>query len=162
MRGLKLKSNEKGVTTVEFSLGAIILIVATVMIFEMGYRIYAINLLEYSLRESVRAATVHQGESSYNSYNTVLKGVKNAPESLWSFLSPKDNFKISGLYYRTYADYIAGIGASDADFVNSDSGYNIAEVKMTYSHKPVWGFSFFKVENVERSIVLTLEHEGWE
>ncbi|MEZ8942898.1 TadE/TadG family type IV pilus assembly protein [Vibrio sp. 10N.222.51.C8] len=162
MKWLKCKYKERGVTTVEFSLGAIVLIVATVMIFEMGYRIYAINLLEYSLRESVRAAAVHQGSSSYNSYDTVLKSVKNSPDALWSFLSPKDEFEVSGLYYKSYADFISNVSASDAELVLNDEGYNIAEIKLVYNHKPIWPFFLQQEEPIERTIVLTLEHEGWE
>ncbi|UPR51585.1 pilus assembly protein [Vibrio cyclitrophicus] len=162
MKWLKFKQRERGVTTVEFSLGAIVLIVATVMIFDMGYRIYAINLLEYSLRESVRAAVVHQGSSSYNSYDTVLKSVKNEPNSLWSFLSPSEKFVVSGLYYRSYADFIANVSASDADLVTSDGGYSIAEIKMTYNHQAIWPLFLQQEEAIERTIVLTLEHEGWE
>ncbi|UWZ99141.1 TadE/TadG family type IV pilus assembly protein [Vibrio splendidus] len=162
MKGLKFKDRERGVTTVEFSLGAIVLIVATIMIFEMGYRIYAINLLEYSLRESVRAAAVHQGSSSYNSYDTVLKSVKNSPDSLWSFLSPSEEFVVSGLYYKSYADFIANVSASDADLVISDGGYSIAEIKMSYSHQPIWPLFLQQDNTIERSVVLTLEHEGWE
>ncbi|WP_285348580.1 pilus assembly protein [Vibrio sp. D173a] len=59
----------KGVTVVEFALGAGVLALALVMLFEIGFRIYVTNLVEYALSESVRNTKVFEGGNSYDNYN---------------------------------------------------------------------------------------------
>ncbi|MEZ9321853.1 TadE family protein [Vibrio sp. 10N.286.51.E5] len=152
----------KGSLTVEVALGIIILITATVMIFEMAYRIYVSNLVEFALRESVRSTTVFQGDDSYTSYNTSFFNVMNDESKLWSSLTPVDNFSMAGKYYVSYEDLLSDNYLNDADMLIDDSGYSFAEISLSYQYEPILPLLGGNSEIISSSVLLTLEHEGWE
>ncbi|CAH1595601.1 TadE family protein [Vibrio owensii] len=152
----------KGVTVVEFALGAGVLALALVMLFEMGFRIYVTNLVEYALRESVRNTKVFEGGSSYDNYNLTLDSAMKDGGALWTSLVPAENFEVSGRYYLTYADLISGTSYSDAEMGEDDQGYAIAEITLTYNYTPILNVFSSDVIPITKSTLINLEHEGWE
>ncbi|MDN2480406.1 TadE/TadG family type IV pilus assembly protein [Vibrio agarivorans] len=158
----KFLSRNRGVVTVEVALGVIILIFATVMILEMAYRIYLVNLVEFALRESVRATTVHQGGNTYTGYNNRFNNVMNEPGTLWEFLTPLTNFSMSGKYYQSYADLVGDTSFTDAEMLVDDSGYAFAEVSLSYQYQPILSLLGTETTTVTRTTLVSLEHEGWE
>jgi tight adherence protein E len=152
----------QGVTSVEFALGSLVLIITTLMIFEMGFRIYVTNMVEYALRETVRNTTVFEGQSSYDQYNQTLNTAMEEPDRLWGFLTPADNFQLSGKYYLTYADLISDVSFDDDQMAQSGIGYAVAEITLTYNYTPVLNLFGSDPTAITRSTRLNLEHEGWE
>ncbi len=65
---MKRLYKQKGVTAIEFVLGALVLFFATFAIFESSYRIYVVNMTEYSLRETIRNAKIYEGKGSSEQY----------------------------------------------------------------------------------------------
>ncbi|MDW2041341.1 TadE family protein, partial [Vibrio sp. 2130-1] len=152
----------QGVTAVEFALGALVLAISLLMLFEMGLRIYTMSVVEYALRETVRNTKIFEGGSNYSSYNNTLRAALNESGTLWSALTPADNFSISGKYYLTYPDLIADSSFSDAEMMEDDLGYQIAEITLTYNYRPVLNVFSSATVPIVRSTLINLEHEGWE
>lgn len=152
----------KGATAIEFALGAVVLFLALFMLFEMGLRIYVVNLVEYALRETVRNTKVFEGGSSYGNYNLTLTAAMTRSGTLWSSLTPAENFEISGKYYLSYADLISGTSYSDAEMVQDDRGYAIAEITFTYNYTPFLNVFSYAAVPITKSTLINLEHEGWE
>ncbi|MDG2668121.1 pilus assembly protein [Vibrio parahaemolyticus] len=152
----------QGVTAVEFALGALVLAISLLMLFEMGLRIYTMSVVEYALREAVRNTKIFEGGSNYSSYNNTLRAALNESGTLWSALTPADNFSISGKYYLTYPDLIADSSFSDAEMMEDDLGYQIAEITLTYNYRPVLNVFSSATVPIVRSTLINLEHEGWE
>ncbi len=101
---------QKGVTTVEFALGAIVLIFATFAIFESSYQIYVVNMTEYSLRETIRNTKIYEGKSINQQYEAKFKALIEDDKNLWHFLIDSSRFSIDGKYFKTYDDFIANRG----------------------------------------------------
>lgn len=131
----------QGVTSIEFALGSLVLIITTLMIFEMGFRIYVTNMVEYALRETVRNTTVFEGQSSYDQYNQTLNTAMEEPDRLWGFLTPAENFQLSGKYYLTYADLISDVSSMTTKWhkvYRVRCCRNYAHVQLHAGFKPVW------------------------
>ncbi|MDW3145011.1 pilus assembly protein, partial [Vibrio sp. 2094] len=68
----------------------------------------------------------------------------------------------SGKYYLTYPDLIADSSFSDAEMMEDDLGYQIAEITLTYNYRPVLNVFSSATVPIVRSTLINLEHEGWE
>ena len=68
-------TRQKGVTAVEFALGAFILFFVTFHIFLSCYRIYVINMTEYSLRETIRNTKIFEGGGAKGAYKAKFKSL---------------------------------------------------------------------------------------
>ncbi len=154
-------TRSKGITVVEFVLGALVLAISLLMLFEMGLRIYTTSVVEYALRETVRSTKIFEGSSTYSSYNNTLRAALDEGGTLWSAFTPADNFTITGKYYLTYADLIADASLSDAEMLQDDLGYQIAEITLTYNYQPVLNVFSSDPVPITRSTLINLEHEGW-
>ena len=149
---------QKGVTTVEFALGAIVLIFATFAIFESSYQIYVVNMTEYSLRETIRNTKIYEGKGINQQYEAKFKTLIEDDKNLWHFLIDSSRFSIDGKYIKTYDDFIANRGHSSQGL---NFNYDLAEITVTYHYSPMlklWGTSD---STISRTMVLNLEHEGW-
>jgi tight adherence protein E len=150
---------QKGTTTVEFALGALVMMIATFAIFESCYQIYVVNMTEYALRETIRNTKIYEGHSDHEQYEAKFKTLVEDQENLWHFLIDSDKFSIEGMYYPNYNDFVAGYGHA-SEGLGFD--YDLAELTVTYRYTPIlnlWGAS---ESLITRTMVLNLEHEGWE
>lgn len=154
------RSNSKGVTTIEFAIGSVALILTTLMIFEASYKIYVTNLVEYALRETVRNTQVYVGESVHNNYKNQLSNLISEDGKVWNYLVSEDNFRLTGKYFNSYQDFINNAGFSDED-EGFQEGYTLAEVTLTYDYTPFINFIGSDSGSIVRTTVLNLEHEGW-
>lgn len=155
-------SKSKGVTIIEFVLGALILGVAMLMLFEMSFRIYVTNLVEYALRETVRSTKIYEGGDSYDNYKLTLDNALGESDSMWATLVPAENFTLTGQYYLSYSDLISNVSYTDVQMDEGGGGYAIAEFTLQYNHSPMFSVFTGDVVPITRSTLINLEHEGWE
>ncbi|KFA95550.1 TadE/TadG family type IV pilus assembly protein [Vibrio sp. ER1A] len=154
-------SRQKGTSTVEFAVGAVALILTTLLIIEASYQIYVTNLVEYSLRETVRNAKVYEGSSVHDNYKNRLDELITSDGKLWSYLAPQENFQITGKYFNSYREFVDDVGFSEDDD-GFQEGYALAEITLDYQYTPILNVLGASEKTISRTTVLTLEHEGWE
>ncbi|EKY4193045.1 TadE/TadG family type IV pilus assembly protein [Vibrio harveyi] len=155
---MKLLSKQKGVTAIEFVMGALVLFFATFAIFESSYQIYVVNMTEYSLRETIRNTKIYEGKGINQQYEDKFKSLIEADGNLWHFLIDSSRFSIKGRYYKTYDDFIANRGYSDEGL---NFNYNLAEITVTYRYSPIIKLVGAADRDISSTMVLNLEHEGW-
>lgn len=148
-----------GTTSIEFALGALVLMFATFAIFEACYQIYVINMTEYALRETVRNTKVYEGESVNQRYVDKFESIINNQDNLWSFLIDEDKFSVAGRYYLSYSDFVKDIGT---DFEHLNENYDLAEITVNYDYSPMITLFGNSAYTITRTMVLNLEHEGWD
>ncbi|WP_264876895.1 TadE family protein [Vibrio agarivorans] len=149
---------QKGVTSIEFSMGAIVLFFSTFAIFESSYQIYVVNMTEYALRETIRNTKIYQGVGVHEQYEARFEQLIHDQSNLWHFLIDEDKFSIDGTYFETYQEFINGNGHPSEGL---NFNYDLAEISVTYLYTPmlnVWGAD---ETPISRTMVLNLEHEGW-
>lgn len=151
-------NRQKGVTAIEFVVGALILFFATFAIFESSYQIYVVNMTEYSLRETIRNTKIHEGKGVNKQYEDKFKSLIEDDENLWHFLIDSSRFSIKGRYYQTYDDFIRDRGHSGQAL---SFNYDLAEITVTYRYSPVLKLSGASDRDISSTMVLNLEHEGW-
>ncbi|PMM54002.1 TadE/TadG family type IV pilus assembly protein [Vibrio lentus] len=156
---MKRLNRQKGVTAIEFVLGALVLFFATFAIFESSYQIYVVNMTEYSLRETIRNTKIYEGKGINEQYETKFKSLIEDDDNLWSFLIDSSRFSISGQYFKTYDDFIANWGHSDQGL---NFNYDLAEITVTYRYTPVIKLAGAADRDISSTMVLNLEHEGWD
>ncbi|CAH0529501.1 TadE/TadG family type IV pilus assembly protein [Vibrio hippocampi] len=152
---------QRGITTIELAVGAIALIITTLMLFEAGHKIYVSNLVEFALRETIRDTQIHQGSGVHQSYQDKLDGVLQHEGRLWSYLVDEHNFELTGEYFNSYADFVANNGSS-IDGEMFFNGYPLAEFTLSYQYQPIFNLFGDDGGMISRSTVINLEHEGWE
>ncbi|PTP80650.1 TadE/TadG family type IV pilus assembly protein [Vibrio splendidus] len=157
---MKRLNKQKGVTAIEFVLGALVLFFATFAIFESSYQIYVVNMTEYSLRETIRNTKIYEGKGINEQYETKFKSLIEDDDNLWSFLIDSSRFSITGQYFKTYDDFVANRGHSDQG-LNFNFNYNLAEITVTYRYTPVIKLAGAADRDISSTMVLNLEHEGW-
>ncbi|EDP59389.1 TadE family protein [Vibrio sp. AND4] len=149
----------KGVTSIEFVMGAIVLFFVTFAIFESCYKIYVVNMTEYALRETIRNTKIYQGNSVHERYKETFRSLIEQENNLWHFLVDPSRFNITGRYFLSYNDFIVGNGVTEEDL---GSSYDLAEITVTYSYSPMFRLSGAGDSDISRTMVLNLEHEGWQ
>jgi len=150
---------QKGVVAIEFVLGMLVLFFATFAIFESSYHIYVVNMTEYSLRETIRNTKIYEGQGFNEQYENQFRTLIEDDNNLWHFLIDSARFSIKGQYFRTYDDFIANAGHSDQAL---NFNYDLAEMTVTYRYSPLINFVGAADRDISRTMVLNLEHEGWE
>lgn len=153
-----IASKVRGTTTIEFAMGAMVLIISTLAIFEICYNIYVVNVTEYALRETIRSTKTYQGESIHRRYQQRFETVLKQDGMLWHFLITDDQFDLSAKYFKNYRDFVDNIGVNDDTNL---SGYALAEVTLSYRYTPMLALFSRAQQDISRTMVLNLEHEGW-
>lgn len=166
---VKLRKRQAGVTAVEFALGAMVLILSTLVIFESSYQIYITNLVDYSLRETIRNTKIKLHETEvpndiHKFYQEQFDALIEQDGQLWSFLVTPERFSITGAYYDSYSDFVSG--TSSISFNNEPSelssfNYSLAELTVRYELSPMTHFFTSSDLSISRTMVLNLEHEEW-
>ncbi|MDP5253169.1 MULTISPECIES: TadE/TadG family type IV pilus assembly protein [unclassified Vibrio] len=158
------KFRQLGVTAVEFALGGMSLIFITLAVFEASYYIYVIDMVEYSLRETVRETKVSLSESEEiedinQDYQNTFQSLIEDDSNLWGFLIDSDKFSFSGKYYQTYDNFINDIGS---DYLKLNYTYDLAQMTVTYDYSPMVAAFGWQDRTISRTMVLNLEHQGWD
>ncbi len=166
---VNLRKRQKGVIAVEFALGALVLILSTVIIFESSYQVYITNLVDYSLRETIRNTKIKLHESKEPSdihefYQDQFDALIKQSGELWSFLVTPDKFSITGVYYDDYTAFVAGttsisFGGESSEVESFD--YSLAELTVSYDFSPMTHLFTSSSMPISRTMVLNLEHEEW-
>lgn len=155
---MKRLYKQKGVTAIEFVLGALVLFFATFAIFESSYRIYVVNMTEYSLRETIRNAKIYEGKGVNEQYEKKFRSLIEDDDNLWRFLIDGSRFSIKGRYFKNYDDFVANRGHAGQSL---NFNYDLAEITVTYRYTPVIMLVGAADRDISRTMVLNLEHEGW-
>ncbi|WP_172380903.1 TadE/TadG family type IV pilus assembly protein [Vibrio sp. Vb339] len=155
---MKRLYNQKGATAVEFVLGILVLLFATFAIFESSYQIYVVDMIEHSLRETIRHTKIYEGRGINEQYEKKLRALIEDDDNLWSFLIDSFRFSIEGKYFKTYDDFIANRGSPDQGL---NFNYDLAEINVAYRYSPLIGLTGTVDRDISRTMVLNLEHEGW-
>ncbi|CAH0529684.1 TadE family protein [Vibrio hippocampi] len=153
------RSKQWGTTTIEFAMGGIVLIFSTFAIFEACYQVYVVNMTEYALRETVRSTKTYQGGSVNDKYLEQFNRIIQDDSNLWHFLMDDEKFSMDGRYYLSYSDFINDIGT---DYENLASSYDLAEITVSYDYSPMIEVFGNQEHTITRTMVLNLEHEGWD
>lgn len=166
---MSLRKHQRGVTAVEFGLGAMVLILSTLIIFESSYQVYVTNLVDYSLRETIRNTKIKLHDSDVPSdihkfYQDQFDALINQSGQLWSFLVAPDKFSITGVYYDDYAAFVTGsssisFGGESSEVESFD--YSLAELTVSYDFSPMTHLFTSSDMTISRTMVLNLEHEEW-
>ncbi|MGF1686542.1 pilus assembly protein [Photobacterium japonica] len=153
------RRQQRGTTSIEFALGGIVLMLATFAIFEVCYHLYVVNVTESALRETIRGTKIYQGQHSHANYQAKFDAVLRNDDALWHFLVREDQFELSSTYFRTYRDLVNNTGLSSDEV---PANYVLAEVTLTYHYTPMMDLFTLGKRDVSRTMLLNLEHEGWD
>lgn len=152
---MKSVQKQRGVFSIEFALGAIVLFLTTFAVFEICRFIYIVNLTETALRESARDTRVYEETENYR--KRFMKVFKEQ-DTLWHYLiEPKKRYKVKIDYFKDYPDLVKG------KIVKKCPTCQIAQYTLTYSYSPALRVPGIKEKiEIRRSILMVQEHEGWE
>lgn len=148
-----------GTTSIEFALGALVLLFSTFAIFESCYQVYVVNMTEYALRETIRNTKIYQGGGLHDQYESKFKELIENESNLWNFLIDNERFSIDGTYFATYQDFVQNRGH---DSQNLTFTYDLAEITVNYRYTPILAIWSVSEQQISRTMVLNLEHEGWD
>lgn len=151
---ISIKS-QKGVFSIEFSLGVLLLFISLFMVFELCRFIYIINLTESSLRESSRDTRLYEGKRVNNHYQTRFLQIFNKKGQVWHTIIEPKRFDLTINYYRSYAALI------DNKVTLNCADCPVAEYKLTYRYEPVLHLPGVENRLLTHSILVVQEHEGW-
>ena len=151
-------TKQKGVTAVEFALGAFILFFVTFQIFELCYRIYVMNMTEYALRETIRNTKIFEGQGKKGAYKNEFKSLIENNNNLWHFLIDDTKFSIDIRYFKSYSNLVDDISYSEQ---NLNFNYSLAEITVTYKYSPIIKFIGSPKTDISSTMMLNLEHEKW-
>lgn len=164
MNAIRSCRKQFGTTSVEFALGGMVLMFATFAIFESCYQVYVVNMTEFSLRETIRNTKVDQGiddtpENLNTHYESYFRSLISDNNKIWHFLMDDNKFTIHGKYYRNYDDFVAGVGDSSQSI---GFYYDLAEITVEYQYQPMINMFGSDTVTISRTMVLNLEHQGWD
>jgi len=147
--------SQKGVFTIEFALGSILLFISIFMVFELCRFIYIVNLTESSLRESARDSRLYEGKRNNVNYQTRFEQMFSQNGQIWHSLVDPKRYTLTVNYYR---DYTA--------LINNNKTTNcrncpVAEYSLMYSYVPMLRLPGISERAFTRSILMVQEHEGW-
>jgi len=147
--------SQKGVFTIEFALGSILLFMSVFAVFELCRFIYIINLTESSLRESARDSRLYEGGRLNVNYDDRFNAMFIQKGQIWHSIVDPKRYTLSINYYRDYNALISNritINCRDCP---------LAEYKLEYSYKPMLRIPGMGERALVRSMLMVQEHQGW-
>ncbi|MGF1724414.1 TadE family protein [Photobacterium nomapromontoriensis] len=151
-------NEQRGTTTVELSLGGLVLMISTFAIFEICYNIYVVNVTEFALRETIRRTKIYEGMNTHDLYDARFRETLEREGALWHFLIEDDKFELSSRFFKSYENLVNDIG-ENSDVQSPE--YVLAEVTLTYNYAPMITIIPRDNADITRTMLLNLEHEGW-
>ncbi|NQZ51361.1 MAG: pilus assembly protein [Moritella sp.] len=147
--------SQKGVFTIEFALGSILLFLSIFTVFELCRFIFIINLTESSLRESARDSRVYEGKRNNINYQTRFEQMFSQKGQIWHSIVDHKRYTLSINYYRDYRALVNNNGVSDCQ------DCPLAEYSLTYLYIPMLRLPGISERAIQRSILMVQEHQGW-
>ena len=147
--------SQKGVFTIEFALGSILLFMSVFAVFELCRFIYIINLTESSLRESARDSRLYEGKRLNVNYDDRFNAMFSKKGKIWHSIVDPKRYSLTVNYYGNYAAMInnnAKLRCQDCP---------LAEYKLEYRYVPMLRLPGFEARKLTRSMLMVQEHEGW-
>ena len=147
--------SQKGVFTIEFALGSILLFISIFAVFELCRFIYIINLTESSLRESARDSRLYEGKRHSVNYQTRFEQMFSEKGQVWQSLVEPKRYTLTINYYRDYSALIRNnktVSCQDCP---------LAEYSLVYSYIPMLRLPGIGERTLTRSILMVQEHQGW-
>ena len=152
---MRSTKSQKGVFTIEFALGVLLLFISTFSIFELCRFIYIINLTESSLRESARDSRLYEGKMHGVNYQTRFEQMFSKKGQIWQNIVKPKRYTLTINYYRDYRDLIkknTTVNCQDC---------SLAEYSLVYSYVPMLRLPGASKRSLSHSILMVQEHEGW-
>ncbi len=153
---MQSRQKQKGVFSIEFALGAIVLFFTTFAVFEMCRFIYIINLTETALRESARDTRVYEGQRNSVDYQQRFQQMFKQQGTLWHYLVDSSRYTLKINYFQNYPDLV-----NDRK-LNSCLNCPIAQYTLTYRYSLALRIPGITERSIQRSILMVQEHEGWD
>lgn len=152
------KRQQRGVFSIEFAIGAIVMFFVTFGIFEMCRFIYVINLAESSLRESSRDTRVWEGERTELSYQLRLTQMFESKGEIWHVLVDPSRYQLSISYFENMLDLVNDTPSLS---VTKQQRSPLALYEIAYDYTPMFILNGVVEQKISRRILVTMEHEGW-
>ncbi|PSW07399.1 TadE family protein [Photobacterium lipolyticum] len=153
---MQSRQKQKGVFSIEFALGAIVLFFITFAVFELCRFIYIINLTETALRESARDTRLYERQQDHLDYQLRFQQMFKQQGALWHYLVAPKRYSLTIDYYQSYSDLLAGQTSSN----RGDSPF--AQYTVTYRYVPALRIPGISERTLSRSMLMVQEHEGWD
>lgn len=152
------KRRQRGVFSIEFAIGAMVMFLVTFGIFEMCRFIYVINLAESSLRESSRDTRVWEGERTKKLYQQRLTEMFENKGEIWHVLVDSSRYQLSISYFENMLDLV-----NDKPSLSETKQQRspLALYEITYDYTPMFILTGVVEQKISRRILVTMEHEGW-
>lgn len=147
---------QHGVISIEFALGALLLIMSSFAVFELSRFVYMVNLTETALSESTRDTKVFEAVRMNKSYEARLKEMFEHKGELWHSLTDVKRYTISRTFYSGVEDL-----ASATPSGTCGDRCPIVEVTLSYQFEPIYNTGLMSPTTIQRSLLVIQEHEGW-
>ena len=144
---------QKGIASIEFALGFIVLWFITVMIMDIGLRNYTVAVVNFAASEVTRDIKVLEIDSEDKFEKEFRKKLKENAFSLWGVMSQNDEFIVDMKLYPNIAalaqdHYIKTQHASQAP---------IASYQLTYNYKPLIRLGSYTSFPIHREVIAVQE-----
>lgn len=146
---------QKGVFTIEFALGSLLLFLSTFAVFELCRFIFIINLTESSIRESARDSRLYEGNRNNVNYQARFEQMFSEKGQVWQSIVDPKRYTLSINYYRNYNALISNQHTTNCQ------NCPLAQYSLTYQYTPMLRVPGFSKRAIKRSILMVQEHEGW-
>ncbi|MCW8327423.1 pilus assembly protein [Photobacterium sp. SDRW27] len=153
---MKSLRKQKGVFSIEFALGAIVLFMTTFAVFEICRFIYIVNLTETALRESARDTRLYEKQQSNLDYQQRFQQMFKQQSTLWHYLVAPKRCNLEIDYYQSYSDLV------NSNKVPSCNDCPLAQYTVTYRYIPAMRIPGITERTIKRSMLMVQEHEGWD
>lgn len=147
--------SQKGVFTIEFALGSILLFFSIFAVFELCRFIFIINLTETSLRESARDSRLYEGMRHDVNYQARFEEMFSQEGQIWHSIVDPKSYTLSISYYQNYSELV------NNNKVSNCQDCPLAEYSLRYLYTPMLNLPGINPRTIQRSILMVQEHQGW-
>jgi len=147
--------SQKGVFTIEFALGSILLFMSVFAVFELCRFIYIINLTESSLRESARDSRLYEGKRDDVDYQVRFEQMFSQSGTIWHSIVDPKRYRLTVSYYDNYAALMDNIKKTNCQ------DCPLAEYRLEYVYEPMLHIPGMGERALVRSMLMVQEHQGW-
>ncbi|TKB58472.1 TadE/TadG family type IV pilus assembly protein [Ferrimonas aestuarii] len=152
---MKLAYNQRGVFSIEFALGSMLMILTSFAIFELSRFIYLVNLTETALSESVRDTKVVEGERFNLDYQATLQSRLETRGEIWLHMLDPSRFNAKLESYASLEDLAADLPSDNC------ARCPIVKAELSYDYQPIYYFGIIQDRQIRRTLLSIQEHEGW-
>ena len=148
-------NKQRGVFSIEFGLGAIVLFFITFAMFEMCRFIFLANQTEMLLRESARDSRVYHDVNGNTDFQQRFQQMIALQGNLWHLLIDNQRYSLRVVYYQSYNAML------NNKSIKQCVDCPFALYSISYYYTPILHIPGFEDRQLQRSILMVQEHEGW-